>query len=242
MMSERMSVASLEKLKIMVQQSAHLLRKPARAALEAGLERSWLRSHLFWRLQTPVNGVCLTFDDGPDPQCTPRVLEILARYHARATFFVVGRQVLEHPELARRIIAEGHTLGNHTFSHVRCDRMTAKEFRREVEEGDAAIEALREGESQPIFRPPFGAIRPAQLCELLRDGRHVALWNRDPRDYQFARPEEIVAVGEKLQSRDIVLLHDRFPATLEALPKVLEGLARRGLTTVVLQDPAARNA
>src|SRR5688572_16068018 len=98
-------------------ESGGMLRRIGREAAQAGIERTALRTRLLWRLPEPVQAVALTFDDGPHPDHTPRVLDLLAAAGARATFFVVGERALRYPELVRRMAREGHAVGNHTFSH-----------------------------------------------------------------------------------------------------------------------------
>src|SRR5947207_1758355 len=97
-----------------------LLRRWARGVVQAGVEHSPWRARLFWRVPFPVKGVALTFDDGPDPANTERILDALAAAGGRASFFLLGERAREMPDLAARIFAEGHTVGNHTYSHRRC--------------------------------------------------------------------------------------------------------------------------
>lgn len=211
-------------------------RGAARRWVQAGLERSPVAGRLFWRLPAPVPAVALTFDDGPDPQQTPRILDLLAAHGARATFFVIGEHARRCPELVERMLAEGHAVGNHTYSHVSCHRLSAQALHLELKATDAVLEALGAGSQGGLFRPPFGEIRTMQVVHLLREGRRVVLWSRDSRDYRAAPAAAIAELGDTLAPRDVVLLHDRFPATLEALPRLLERLADRKLATLPL-DP-----
>jgi len=210
--------------------------------VRAVVEFSPLRNDYFWRLPAGSRSVALTFDDGPDPEHTPRILEALARFDARATFFLIGEQAARYPELVAQIAAAGHTLGNHTQTHVVCSGLSDAELDAELAAADASLAPFYHGSRLPALRPPFGSIRPAQALRLARAGRRVALWSRNPQDYRGAGVATIAAMGETLAARDVVLLHDRFPATLEALPDVLEGLARRGLEAVGLDDAAAGRA
>lgn len=206
------------------------LRQLARNAYRAGVERSPFGARIFWRM-LPATGVALTFDDGPNPEHTPKVLDLLAQYDARATFFLVGEQVERHPDLVRRIAAEGHAIGNHTYSHVRCRELELSALSAEIERTDLAlVAALGSGErALPLFRPPFGELRVTQAAHLARTGRTLAYWNQDTRDYRDASAAEIAALGPTLTAGDIVLLHDRFPATVEALPALLQALQAKGL-------------
>lgn len=217
-------------------QSSSMVRSAVRRCVRAGLEQSPVQARLFWRLPAGVAGAALTFDDGPDPEMTPRILDALARRRCRATFFVIGENAARFPEIIRRMAAEGHAIGNHTNTHARCDRVSAAELEWELECSDRAIlSALGENAMPPkLFRPPFGALGARRLYQVLRGGRRIALWNRDSRDYLGAPADAIADNGETAQRRDIILLHDRFPATVEALPQLLDSLARRGIPTVLL--------
>jgi len=202
--------------------------------VQSALERSPLRDRFFWRLPAGPPAVALTFDDGPDPEHTPELLEILARYDARATFFVIGEKAQRHPELLRQTAAAGHILGNHTLTHVHCPRQNPESFRKQLETTDAAIRAAGVDGRPPVFRPPFGEITLAQAWRVVQSGRRVAMWSADSYDYRAAAPDQIAALGERLQPRDILLMHDLYPATVEALPALLETLQRRGLRSVGL--------
>lgn len=216
-------------------QLSSVLRSALRRCVRAGLEQSPARARLFWRLPTGVAGAALTFDDGPDAEMTPRILDVLASRRCRATFFVIGENAARFPDLIRRMAAEGHAVGNHTNTHTRCDRLSPAELERELRSSDRAIvSALGEYVVPPrLFRPPFGALGARRLCQVLRGGRRIVLWNRDCRDYLGADAEAVARTGETAQRRDIILLHDRFPATVEALPDLLDSLSRRGIPTVL---------
>jgi peptidoglycan/xylan/chitin deacetylase (PgdA/CDA1 family) len=214
-------------------------RRAPRYAVEAGLSLAGLQDRIFWRLPAGANSVALTFDDGPHPEYTPRVLDILAEAGVRATFFVVGREAARYPELVRRIQAEGHGIGNHTFSHASCRKLSPAEVRREIEATDEILTDL--GILQTgLFRPPWGALRVSDTADLLRRGRRIAFWTRDSRDYREASAEAIAALGGDLRPREILLLHDRFPNPVAALPGLLRALAERKLAAVSLSSPEKR--
>jgi peptidoglycan/xylan/chitin deacetylase (PgdA/CDA1 family) len=208
------------------------LRTLARDFTQSFLEQTPVGASFFWKLSPGEQGVALTFDDGPDPEQTPRILDTLAEFNARATFFVLPAPALRYPELVARMVAEGHALGNHTYTHACCHHLSKAKLRNELERADEVLRPHLPPDALPVFRPPWGAIRPHQAAALLRTGRKIALWNRDSRDYRNAPPSFIAALGHTLRHRDIVLLHDRFPATVEALPLLLERLAARGLPAV----------
>lgn len=129
-----------------------------------------------WRVRTDRREVALTFDDGPDPKWTPHVLQLLRRHRAHATFFMVGERVRRHPELARRVIAEGHEIGNHSWTHVRLDHCDRTEARDQVRRADGAIAAVT-GTTPTLFRPPWGLIDPVGMLAAAEAGHRVVLWS-----------------------------------------------------------------
>jgi peptidoglycan/xylan/chitin deacetylase (PgdA/CDA1 family) len=150
----------------------------------------------------------LTFDDGPDARWTPRILDILAQANARATFFVVGRCALEHAALARRIAAEGHELGNHTWSHRHPWAMPAPAARAQVRDGAAAIADLV-GRVPRFFRPPHGRLRRCMIEEAESRGETLVLWNRSAVDWgPLGRARAIARRLGAARPGDIVLMHD----------------------------------
>ena len=196
------------------------------------------------RVQTrrvPDHTIALTFDDGPDPQWTPQVLDTLAKHHAHATFFVVGSRVNEHPELVRRVLAEGHELGSHTFTHV--DLATAPAWQRDLELTltDNAI-AGATGRQVTLFRPPFtaspSALTPADMRAMRAAadaGRIVVLTDLDTRDWQRPGVGAIVkaATPEPSGTGAVVLMHDGGGdrrQTVAALDQLLEKLTIEGYT------------
>ncbi|HEU4752742.1 MAG TPA: polysaccharide deacetylase family protein [Armatimonadota bacterium] len=215
-------------------QDAPAWRRVARTLLQTGVRHSPLASHLLWRLPEGAAGVALTFDDGPDPQHTPRILDILQEAGAKATFFLVGRAVIRCPDLVRRIVAEGHAVGNHTFSHVPLRRLGTSALAEELAKTDRILAELGVPSLPPV-RPPWGSISPGQVLHLARANRRIILWSADARDYRAASDEAVAGWGGRLQPRDILLLHDRFPATVAALPRLLRALRERGLTAVSLE-------
>lgn len=186
----------------------------------------------------------LSFDDGPDPRWTPRILDLLAQADARATFFVVGRRALAQAALVRRIAAAGHALGNHTFSHRHPWTMAAPTARREVRDGAAAIADVT-GVAPRLFRPPHGRLRRCMIEEAERGGQRLVLWNLSAVDWgPLGGARGIARRLAAAQAGDIVLMHDggwginRPEALIEALPGFLADLARRGQAPDLLSDQA----
>lgn len=189
-----------------------------------------------------AGAVALTFDDGPHPDGTPRVLEILAEHHARATFFVVGEQVVRRPELLRRIVDQGHSVQLHGYRHRLQLRLTARQLRDDVERGTGAIEDAL-GAPPRLHRPPYGIYSSAGL-ELVhaRELRPLlwASWGKDWRKFTTsARIARRVLSG--LREGDVILLHDAdfyssqrsHERTAGALDFILSELRSRELDTVL---------
>jgi peptidoglycan/xylan/chitin deacetylase (PgdA/CDA1 family) len=180
----------------------------------------------------PVPGVVyLTFDDGPTPAWTPRVLELLARHRAQATFFVVGRQATAHPELVRQAWAAGHGVGNHTWSHRRLTRLGVGALEAEVGATSVAIQRAT-GAPVHCLRPPHGTVDAATAGRARALGLRLVMWDVDSNDWR--RPGAGVIAGRvlgRVRSGDVVLLHDGGgdrSQTLAALQQVLSSLSARG--------------
>jgi cellulose synthase/poly-beta-1,6-N-acetylglucosamine synthase-like glycosyltransferase/peptidoglycan/xylan/chitin deacetylase (PgdA/CDA1 family)/spore germination protein YaaH len=188
--------------------------------------------------------VALTFDDGPDPEWTPQVLDILKKANAKAAFFVVGVNAEKYPALVRRIVNEGHEIGNHTYYHPNLALAWPEHVRLELNATQLLIETIT-GRATTLFRPPYAAdTQPSQMSELMplqiaqELSYLVVLENIDPQDW--AKPgADIILQRVKQQRRDgsIILLHDAGgdrSQTVEALPKILDWLHTRGDTIVPL--------
>lgn len=183
--------------------------------------------------------VALTFDDGPSPDVTPRVLDILREKNARATFFVVGRQVERHPELARRVSAEGHVVGNHTYSHppLFCF-LSPRRLREEVERAQDVIFGATSVRPRH-FRSPVGLRHPILKAALDRMNLAFVLWRLRTYDTRALTPDELRRrILERVRPGAIVLLHDRggpgAAAMLTALPDVIDALRARGYEFVTV--------
>lgn len=188
--------------------------------------------------------VYLTFDDGPDARWTPRILDILAQANVRASFFVVGRFALEQVALVRRVAANGHELGNHTWSHRHPWTMRSSTARKEVHDGAAAIADII-GQAPKCFRPPHGRLRRCMIEEAERGGQTLVLWNRSAVDWgPLGSARGIARRLSAAQAGDIVLMHDggrginRPDELVKVLPEFLSNLSRRGLVPSLLPESA----
>ncbi|GGQ05186.1 polysaccharide deacetylase family protein [Streptomyces roseolilacinus] len=177
----------------------------------------------------------LTFDDGPDPVHTRRILGILDRYGVRATFFCVGHHVAALPDEVRRIAAAGHELGNHSWSHPFLPDLTPEQLREQLDRTAEAVARVTGGAPR-WFRPPYGGLDPEVLATLAEHPTTLALWDVDSRDWARPGPERIAAtVLGAAGPGSVVLMHegggDR-DQTVRALPAIIEGLLARGLELV----------
>lgn len=189
--------------------------------------------------------VALSFDDGPDPEVTPGVLDALAQYGASATFFTIGRALQSHPQLARRLVAERHELGNHTWAHSRWQGFFGlRRQLQELERGAQAITTLTGRTAQPLFRAPMGLKSPplalAARCLQLT----AVAWSLHSHDTRGHDPQRIARrVLKKIRPGDIVLMHDGHdlpgrhrPACVPALRLILQGLRERELHCVTVSE------
>ena len=175
--------------------------------------------------------VHLTFDDGPNATYTPQVLDLLAAYGARSTFFVIGEQVADHPDIAARIVDEGHAIGNHTWSHARLTEVPEATFTSEILDTQAVVEETT-GTTPSCLRPPFGA-RDETVNQGAADlGLEMAMWDIDPRDWERPGTDTIVErVLADIEPGAVVLLHDGFrdrEQTVAATERLLEWLTDQG--------------
>lgn len=197
---------------------------------------------------TRANMVCITFDDGPDPEVTPAVLDLLARAGARASFFCIGSKLRAHPGLARDIVAAGHSVENHTEFHShQFSFMGPAGFRREI---GAAQETVRTivGAAPVFFRAPAGIRSPLLDPVLVQLGLRLASWTRRGFDTFERNPQRVYRrLSQGLAAGDLLLLHDGHaarapsgrPVVLEVLPRLLERIAALQLKTVTLPEAFA---
>ncbi|WP_441289756.1 polysaccharide deacetylase family protein [Sorangium sp. KYC3313] len=174
--------------------------------------------------------IALTFDDGPHPEHTPRLLDLLAEHGVRATFFVLGTMARSRPALVRRMVADGHEIGNHTHTHVSLEHASPQLLRVEVGTTRAFVEDLT-GIACPLFRPPWGKVSARALLQLWSDGHTVVLWSADPRDYAMKSHEAAVAWCARYRPRsgDIILLHDTSSVTGTLVHELVKHTNRRDI-------------
>ena len=206
---------------------------PIKQLIRAGMAATLPRRRFMVSGPRSAGAVCLTFDDGPHPEHTPRILDVLREHGAKATFFMIGREVEKHPQVVRRVIDEGHAVGGHSFTHGDPTRTTARQLAEEVERTEQLFEQVI-GRRVMLFRPPHGKVTAAKMWHLWKAGQSVVLWNVDPKDFECKSPRELT---DRLNNRtlaggDVVLLHDTVPHAIDALPELLGSSRGRGLSFI----------
>ncbi|MFB0843257.1 polysaccharide deacetylase family protein [Paenibacillus oleatilyticus] len=186
--------------------------------------------------------VALTFDDGPDNKYTPQVLDILKQHEVKATFFVVGRQVVNHPDVLKRIHDEGHSVGNHSWDHANLTKLSADQIQKEIKSTDEAIEKVI-GSSTPMVRTPYGAVNASIKRSLTSAGRQLVFWTVDTKDWSGAAPADMVElVRNRTKNGGIILMHSfggkngKLDNTVEALPHMIEALKQDGYAFVTVPE------
>lgn len=181
--------------------------------------------------------IALTFDDGPNVTLTPRLLSLLAEHHMKATFFVVGQNAADHPDILRRAVKEGHEIANHSWSHPNLGKMSDEAVRRELQKTDEAISAAI-GKRPTLMRPPYGSITARQKKWIHDDfGYRIIIWDVDPLDWKRPGPAVVCSrILKETHPGSIVLAHDIHPQTLEAMPATFDQLERKGFKSVTVTE------
>ncbi len=182
---------------------------------------------LTWRISTNQKVLYLTFDDGPIPEVTPWVLEQLAQYNAKVTFFCIGDNVNKYPDIYKLIIENGHSTGNHTHTHLNAWKNSHENFMDDVQKAEKLIDTK-------LFRPPYGKIT-SPLIKALKKKFSIIMWDVLSYDYDSSKNAEYCLNKVKTNSRpgSIIVFHDSLKAELRlrgALPKVLEHFSGLGFT------------
>lgn len=212
------------------------------------------RASSSWFIATLSHGprgsdaVALTFDDGPDPEVTPAVLDELKRQGAHATFFVIGKQLAAHPELGRRIVAEGHVVANHSWQHSYLQNFRLHGWQQaEIGRAERTIEAVTGRASTRLYRPPVGMKTGDQARAIGSLGLAVIAWSVHSRDTMDPDPASMARrVLKNIRGGDLVLLHDgdrvagRRRSCPEAVRLILEGLRTKGLRAVTVPELLGR--
>src|SRR6266705_3404155 len=181
--------------------------------------------------------IAMTFDDGPSATLTPKLLDLLAAHHIKATFFVIGENVAEHPDIVARAAREGHEIGNHSWSHPNFAKMSDQGVRSQLQRTDDAIKSAT-GMRPTLLRPPYGSIT-AREKRWIHDefGYQIILWDVDPYDWKRPGPAVVRArILKETRPGSIVLSHDIHPGTIEAMPSTFDELEAKGFKFVTVSE------
>ena len=181
--------------------------------------------------------VAITFDDGPHPKLTPHLLDMLKERGLKATFYVIGQNVVQYPEIMQRMVAEGHEIGNHSYTHPALSKCSPAKLTEEItKSNDAILQAC--GVSPTTVRPPYGATNAA-VTKRLNDefGLAVIMWSVDPQDWKIRKASHVSNhILQNTKSGAIVLAHDIHPSTIDAMPAALDGLLSKGHKFVTVSE------
>ncbi|BCJ87038.1 polysaccharide deacetylase family protein [Effusibacillus dendaii] len=195
---------------------------------------------VFYKGDSSLKRVALTFDDGPDNYYTPKILEILHQKHVKATFFVVGMTAKRHPSVLKRIVKEGHSLGNHGWGHARIPKLTDDRIVQELTKAEDTIESIT-GLRPDIYRPPYGDLTAANVGLLHQLGFRVVDWSVDTEDWRGLSDQQILSnVHKQVSPGAIILLHSlsrrgKLDGALKALPQMIDQLQAEGYEFVTVQ-------
>src|SRR2546429_5938395 len=181
--------------------------------------------------------IAMTFDDGPSATLTPKLLDLLAAHHIKATFFVTGENVAEHPEIVPRAAREGHEIANHSWSHPNFGKMSQESVRSQVQRTDDAIKSAT-GSRPTLLRPPYGSIT-AREKRWIHDqfGYQIILWDVDPYDWKRPGPSVVRnRILKETRPGSIALSHDIHPGTIEAMPSTFDALEAKGFKFVTVSE------
>ncbi|GAB7051579.1 polysaccharide deacetylase family protein [Catenuloplanes indicus] len=183
--------------------------------------------------------VALTYDDGPNPSTTQALLTALRNANARATFFNTGQRVQQNPALARAQVTAGHWVANHSWSHPHLTQLSAAQMNQELSQTQTAI-AQATGVTPRLFRPPYGETNGTLQSVEAQLGLREIIWTVDSQDWNNASTAQIVAAANSLQPGGIILMHDAYQTTINAVPQIVANLAARGLCPGMISPSTGR--
>jgi peptidoglycan/xylan/chitin deacetylase (PgdA/CDA1 family) len=201
--------------------------RPNKSKVMQFLPTGWMLTRL--RGGSSGRSLYLTFDDGPNPEYTPPLLDFLEKHDAKASFFLIGEQIERHPDLARRIVDEGHVLGNHSYSHPQFEQLSLVEQFEEIQRTDRLLSSL-DGRSRHMFRPPRGVLPLSMVIRCFRERRRICIWSYDTCDYSRKPMDQVLPlIGRNpVRGGDILLMHDDAGLSLDLLRVLLPEWKRQG--------------
>lgn len=201
--------------------------------------------HVIWEVNTRKKMVAITFDDGPHPIFTPQILDILAKYNAKATFFVAGNKVKRFPDILKRQVKEGHEIANHTYNHIYDRNITAAKLTAELDQTDKIIK-LFTGYKPTLYRPVGGLYNDLIINSAIKNGKLVILWSwhQDPQDWKSPAAGQISRhITKGVRPGNIILFHDwtgsefsQTSQTVKALENIMEYLYKNDYECVTVSE------
>ncbi len=177
--------------------------------------------------------IAITFDDGPHPVYTLKLLDGLAQRNVKATFFIIGESAERYPEVIKRIYDEGHLIGNHTYSHVQLTCISSTRAIEEIRKTNDIVASIT-GETVRYIRPPFGLYNKTLAAS---SNLIPILWTVDPRDWSVLNTNSVVShVVKKVKENDVILLHDIFDTSVDAALQIIDILLEQGYTFVTVDE------
>ncbi|MGF7047541.1 polysaccharide deacetylase family sporulation protein PdaB [Paenibacillus sp. DS2015] len=211
------------------------------STVSKGREYYEKRGEIVWEVPSANKQIALTFDDGPDSIKTPKILDLLKQYEAKATFFVVGNRAEKLPDIVKRAQQEGHEIGNHSYSHPAFSRSSIKGMKSELDRTQEIIYKAT-GHKATLYRPPGGSYNESVVNICKQNELLMILWSWDQDTKDWASPGVGRIVNKVIQNvhdGDIILMHDyvhKSSQTVEALAKILPELKRRGYSFVTVSE------
>ncbi|WP_136667829.1 polysaccharide deacetylase family protein [Flavobacterium sp. H122] len=206
----------------------------------------WLYRDQIWSIPNKENKIYLTFDDGPTPEITPWVLDILKENNIKVTFFCIGKNIDQNPEIFKRIIKEGHAIGNHTYNHVNGWKKNTKEYledvafcEKKIHENSGNLKSENGNQESKIFRPPYGKITSSQSRSLRKLGYKIIMWDILTADFdeEISQEKCLKNAVEKIESGSIIVFHDSVKAHKKlsyVLPKAIQYYKEKGYKFEIL--------
>lgn len=192
----------------------------------------WVFKSKIWEVKTNQKEVFLTFDDGPTPEVTDFVLDQLKRHKAKASFFCIGKNIRQNPEILHRIKDHGHTIGNHTYNHYNCLKHSLETYLDNIRLTEELLKRHTTN-TKKLFRPPYGRISPKATKELQKQGYQIIMWDVLSADFDTSNTAEqcVKNVIKNITPGSIVVFHDSlksYPILKDTLPSVLNELKKMG--------------
>ena len=213
-----------------------LITKTILPALESIELANKERKHAIYGVDTKEKKVAISFDAAWGAEKTPQILDLMKKYNIKTTFFLVGFWVDKHPDMVKRIVAEGHEIGNHSATHPDFRKLPKEKIIEELKITNDKIKALT-GKDTTLFRPPFGEYNNNVIETSNTEGYQVLKWSVDSLDWKDLSPEQMYKrVAVDIQPGDLVLFHNNGKYTVEALPNIIEKIQKDGFKIVPISE------